>query len=76
MRLVGKIGLQDIFKEMNLQYPAMSEDSINALNEYVKAMVSFILKKANEYRMNRGTLKRLSRTDVEMAYKDWLISRK
>jgi len=72
-RYIGEKTIKEIFlKEINTK-PDISEDSIDALNQVINKLAVFVLKKAETYRQLRK-LKRLMRTDIELAYKDFLLA--
>jgi len=75
-RHIGEKTIKEIYLKELGSKPMVSEDSIDSLNEIVGKLVSFVLKKAEDYRKLRGLNKRLARVDVELAYKDYLISQK
>ena len=75
-KMFGERSIKQLFLKELGEKPSIAESAIESLNTLLNDMAKKILLKANEYRIAKSPSKRLTSTEIGIAYKDYLLNEK
>ena len=75
-KMFGERSIKRLFLEELNEKPSVAQSAIDSLNNLLYDMAKKVLVKANDYRKAKSPSKRLTSSEIDIAYKDFLLNEK